>query len=530
MSEYKATYNLAKMKIWFNKNERGLFSLYVLMIIYLLYNTGIVGDDFSFINDEYKFSTFFDSIKNGNQYLGRPVFKYFFSMFYYFIDINQFFLIDILKTIQIIIIFYMITRFFSIYINASSAMMVAFLFIFFPTHDSTTYWYLEVSLSLGIGLYLYAYYLVSNNRFIFAGISSFLASFVSYGSPPIAFTLFILCLLKKSYKQGLILFLPNVVYAGYFIFVTKFLNQDVQRIPNEINIFPLLKQYILQVGTFIDATIGPSFFLKLYYSILENDLVSIILAVIFIVGYVLISRAKEEKEKTLIDKNLLIVLTILILTSCGIFAITGGYPQLAFNLGNRTTIYGSLLFSYLLVTLPIPENARKVILFLILVSMMGISTHWKNLNQHQQRIIENIRMNPDLASYQGIDPIYVTGNQYSKMGPFSNIEFLSENWVVESILKLSVHEKMRAKTLNKRLIWENGILIDKKYKNLRYPIEDYINVYDSENNKLMKISAQNINSYIRSMPHNKRHWIQMIDNEQINALLLKLMTRLKYAF
>ena len=182
-------------------------------------------------------------------------------------------------------------------------MMVAFLFIFFPTHDSTTYWYLEVSLSLGIGLYLYAYYLVSNNRFIFAGISSFLASFVSYGSPPIAFTLFILCLLKKSYKQGLILFLPNVVYAGYFIFVTKFLNQDVQRIPNEINIFPLLKQYILQVGTFIDATIGPSFFLKLYYSILENDLVSIILAVIFIVGYVLISRAKEEKEKTLIDKN-----------------------------------------------------------------------------------------------------------------------------------------------------------------------------------------------------------------------------------
>jgi len=530
MTNYNPTNCFAKMKFWFNENEKGIFSLYVIMIIILLYGTGIVSDDFTFIYNEIKFTNIFDSIINGNHYLARPVFKYFYSIFYYYADIYQFILIDILKTIQIIAIFYMITKFFSIFINISSSMMAAFLFIFFPSHDSTTYWYLEVSLTLSIGLYLYAYYLVSSNRFVLASISSIMASFVSYGSPPIAFSLFILCLLRKTYKQGLVIFLPNIVYAVYFILVTKYLNSDVNRIPSELNLFSLLKQYVLQVGTFIDAVVGPSFFLKLYYSILENDSISIISAVIFIAGYVLISRSKVGKEKIQVDKNLLIVLIILLLTSFGIFSITGGYPQLAFNLGNRTTIYGSLLISYLLVTLPIPENVRKVILVVILVSVMGISSHWKKLNQDQQRVIENISLNPDLATYKGIDPIYVTGNQYSKMGPFSNIEFLSENWVVDSILKLSVHNKINSITLDKRFVFENGILIDKKYKNLRYPIGNYINVYDSEKNNYLKISSHNINSYISSLPDNKRHWVQMIDSEQINSLLLKLMPRLKYAF
>ena len=69
-----------------------------------------------------------------------------------------------------------------------------------------------------------------------------------------------------------------------------------------------------------------------------------------------------------------------------------------------------------------------------------------------------------------------------------------------------------------------------EYKNLRYPIGNYINVYDSEKNNYLKISSHNINSYISSLPDNKRHWVQMIDSEQINSLLLKLMPRLKYAF
>ena len=48
--------------------------------------------------------------KEDLKYFATEEFKYFYSMFYYYADINQFILIDILKTIQIIAIFYIITK------------------------------------------------------------------------------------------------------------------------------------------------------------------------------------------------------------------------------------------------------------------------------------------------------------------------------------------------------------------------------------------------------------------------------------
>ena len=529
LNECYATYKTVKMKFWFYKNERGLFVFYVISIICLLYNTGIVSDDYSLIMFENRFSNFFDSLVHGPKHEAKPVFRYIFGIYYYFIDIDQFILIDFIKILINVSIFYMTTKFFSLFLRNSSSMLIAFLFIFFPTHDSTTYGYHHIALSLCIGLYLYAYYLVSNNRFTLAGISSLLASFVHYGSPPIAFSLFVLCLYKKTYKQGLILFIPNIAYGGYFIFVTMFLNQGVQRIPSGLNVVSLIKQYVLQVGSFIDAAIGPSFFFKIYYSIIENDITSIVLAIIFVIGYVFISLSNDEEEKVQVDKNLLMVLIILILTSFVIFAMTGAYPQLAFNLGNRTTIFGSLLIAYLIVILPKPKIARNVILIVLLASITGISLHWKQWNLHQQEIIKNIQNNHDLASYKGEDPIYVTGNQYSKMGPFSHIEFLSEIFVVNSIFSLAVHESPQANTLNKRFRWKNGILIDNKY-NEKHFTGNSINVYDSKKDKLLNIPSQEINSYINTLPNDKRHWIQFIENKKIKAMLVKLMPRLKYIF
>tara|TARA_B100000686_G_scaffold14843_1_gene14084 strand:- start:81 stop:1622 length:1542 start_codon:yes stop_codon:yes gene_type:complete len=511
-----------------------LVFLYIGAIIVLLYNTGIVSDDFTFIKLENQFSNIFDNLINGEKYLARPVFRYLFSVFYYFVDINEFILIDYLKILQIISIFYMVTKFFSIFIGQSSAMLISFLFIFFPTHDSTTYWYLEVSLSLSIGLYLYAYYLAENNRIIIACVCSFLASFVSYGSPPIAIALFILCILKNSYIKGLTLYLPNLVYTFYFIYVSKYLNQDVQRIDSDIHISSLIKQYLLQFFTFIDAVLGPSFFLKIYYSILENGIASILLAIIFITIYVSFTKFKEHK-KVQIDKNLIITLVFLILLSFGIFSFTGGYPQLAFNLGNRTTIYSSLLISYLIVAFPMPKTVRDVILFILIFSIMGISSHWKQWNRHQINIIENIKNNEALAIYDSKNRIYVTGNKYSKMGPFSHIEFLSENHVIISIFNLVGHRLFdftndNLKVLSRRYEYRNETLYDNKYPHLSYATADTIVIYESDNDRLINLPLSALNNYIDNLPEQKRHWIQMIDNKKINSLILKLMPRLKYSF
>ena len=48
MNEYNSRDIFTNIKLWLIKKERGLFSFYVIMIICLLYNTGIVGDDFIF--------------------------------------------------------------------------------------------------------------------------------------------------------------------------------------------------------------------------------------------------------------------------------------------------------------------------------------------------------------------------------------------------------------------------------------------------------------------------------------------------
>ena len=138
-----------------------------------------------------------------------------------------------------------------------------------------------------------------------------------------------------------------------------------------------------------------------------------------------------------------------------------------------TTIFASLLVSYLIVATPMPEIIRRVILLVYLIAIVGISSHWKEWNQKQKYVINNIGNNQELSSYKGKEPIFVSGNQYSKMGPFSHIEFLSENWVVNSIMKLAVNEDIDGKTLNKRFVWSDGFLIDNKYKYYHFYLSSF---------------------------------------------------------
>jgi hypothetical protein len=510
------------------KAQNSLFLLFVLLIIYMVYGTGIVSDDFSEILGVHKKGSFLTALVPSGNLINIPVLQYTHIIFYHFISLDHLLLIDALKTVYITVAFYMTSKFFSIFTDKTSALFASFLFVFFPTHDATNYFYLGQYLLLCISLYLFAYYLAFKNRMIPAGIFALLASFISYGSPPIAFSLFILCLLKKSYKMGFILFIPNIVFTLYYTIVSKIMAVSVSRIPSDFNFLALIKQLVLQIGSFFDVFAGPSFFLKLYTSILANSVLSVLVLILFVAGYLkLIKSMNREETRTQPDIKLLSALIILTFASLGMFAITGYYPQLAFNLGNRTTIYGSLLISYLIIILPIPAKIHHAIFLIFLVAAVGISTHWKQWNQHQLHVIDNIRNNQELASYNKTERIYVSGNQYSKLGDVSHIEFLSEHHVVQSIFKLAGHEKLNIKTLNKRFVLENGKVFDKKY-NLRYSTGKNVMVYDSDHDQLLTVPAKDLNRYINDLPEDKRHWIQFIENETINALILKLLPRLNY--
>ena len=87
-----------------------------------------------------------------------------------------------------------------------------------------------------------------------------------------------------------------------------------------------------------------------------------------------------------------------------------------------------------------------------------------------------------------------------------------------------------AMAINKRFKYINGQLVDTRSKH-EININDYINVYDSEKDVLLKIDADGINSYISSLPLDTRHWIQMLGRDNvIKKIILYLMPRLEYAF
>jgi len=68
---------------------------------------------------------------------------------------------------------------------------------------------------------------------------------------------------------------------------------------------------------------------------------------------------------------LVICSLVLILLSFAMFSVTGRYPQLAFNLGNRVTIYSSLLAAYFIVLVPLPKKINYLFL-----SSVGEATSW----------------------------------------------------------------------------------------------------------------------------------------------------------
>jgi len=86
--------------------------------------------------------------------------------------------------------------------------------------------------------------------------------------------------------------------------------------------------------------------------------------------------------------------------------------------------------------------------------------------------------------------------------------------------------------INKRFIYANGLLTDTKY-NKKQKVGGYINIYDSESNKLFKLKADKINDYIKTLPEDNRHWVMLSNNALTNiikSIAVKFMPRLEYAF
>lgn len=434
---------------------------------------------------------------------------------------------EFLKALYATLAVWMTARFFSLYLDSWRASVAAFVFVFMPNHDAAVFWFIGQYLVLSIAAYCYGFYLIRREKPVLGTLLCTLASFISYGSTPIAVGLSLLALFEKQRRSALLVLLPNVVYTIYYFVVSIGLNQGPQRLPSELNLSALARQFLLQLASFVDAQIGPSFWLKTVFSIPEAS------ALGFLLGGAALAVVWTQRRETGHTPGYAVVasLSVMVLLALGMFAVTGKYPQIAFNLGDRVSIYGSLLISYCLLRFVPGRVSVSVVFAVVFLSAAGISSHWTRWTDHQNALRTQVADNDSLRTRPpGV--LLVSGNQYSRLGPFSHIEFLSENYVVNSVFKTALGEDSSSHiklAINHRHSVEGSNLVDHKYGEST-SLDETVLVYDSQRDKLQRIARNDLNAYIDALPQDNRHWVQTLPPGWIRDLILKLMPRLKYAF
>ena len=122
----------------------------------------------------------------------------------------------------------------------------------------------------------------------------------------------------------------------------------------------------------------------------------------------------------------------------------------------------------------------------------------------------------------------VTGNIYSKLGPYSHIEFFSMPWNVSAIFKDSVKTK-NIVALTPYVVINDYYLIDSKFGG-KYSLENKLYVYESEYDMLREISVLDIPKLIQQQSRPIRHWVQLFKNTWIQDLVVWLSPRFIYLF
>lgn len=500
---------------------------YLFLIPLLLWGTGLASDDFDEIR---RAGTRWDwGWLLPSAYLATPVLHYTHVLPYKLFPIEMAWVFDLLKAAYILGAFWAIGRFFRLFFSKETAWFSSFAFLFFPSHDATTYWYLGQYLTLAFSFYALAFVKADEGKLGAAFICAILGSFSSYGSTPIAVGFSLLFLFQRKPWAGFAMIIPNLLYIVYFLTVTIWLGKGPKRIPQTFDPVVLIKQFLLQVGTALDATVGPSLVAKIIVSIGSISLLGIIISM-GVTFFFFIQHPSPDGVEKKPRGGALISFGIMVLIALLMFAITGHYPQLAFNLGNRTTIYGAFLAVFLLAAF-IQEDRRKraLVLLLLLFSSFGLTEHWRQWNTAQHALIREVGDMEKRGELAGASQLFTVGFRYSNLHGFDHIEGASERSVTNSLLEIATGKNYSPIPLSGAMMVQGGQLFDKKY-GISVPLAEQVRVVDLVDMRVEVCSRDQLAERIARIPKDRRHWLQLIDKGPLQSLVLYLMPRLKYAF
>jgi hypothetical protein len=438
-------------------------------------------------------------------------------------------LYDLLKFGWVAAAYAMAYRFGALFFAPPRAALFAALFVFYPTHDSTSFWFSSQYLLLTAAFYLYSFYLASRERLAAAAAMATLASFVSYGSTPWAFGLALVFLLQRQLRRATVLLVPNLLYVAYYAVVTLWLGLGNQRLPQEVHIQALLGRFALQIAGGVDAVLGPSLWLKLWYSVGSLTLLSAAVGAAIVVAWIRTARAADELPG--VPRPLWLGAGAVALAAFAMFALAGWtYAQVAFNMGNRVTVHASFGAALLLASQARRAWSASALAALLIFSSLGLSDHWRAWHRVQDGTIEALRHDTELASGRlGTELLFVTGNGYSHLGPIGHIDFLSQLHIADSAFRIALGEHMtfRVVPLRPHFVAEPRALVDPK-DDVRYPIAASVAVYDAQAAALRRIDAADMPSLITGLETEKRHWIHLIQDEWLRDTLLGWIQQLAH--
>jgi hypothetical protein len=369
-----------------------------------------------------------------------------------------------------------------------------------------------------------SHHYVRHEKYTKGFLAGCLGSFMWYVSPPYGIGLAVIFLLEKSYKKAAVFILPALLYIAYYFTVSAIQPAAEHRISHSMTMGHLIKNYLLEIPAFFDSLIGPSFWLKVYYSIASIEFLSMALAVLIIVF--IIKNARFEKCK--ISASLLGGLVAVCLLSFGMFAISDIMGHRAFNLGNRLAVYGSLLTAFLVASISSNRILLPIVAIYFVLPTFGLSDHWKSWNASQILIIDNVRNNQDLKKLTESDTLLVADNMYSKLGPFSHIEFFNMPWNVDAIFKPVVKYKNILPLNSYVYLKDQRLIDDKSFVNIEVNKDLYL--YKSGNDQLIKISPEQLPEILANRPREIRHWVQFFKDTWIETAITRLSPRLSFLF
>ena len=495
------------------------------ILLYLFWNTGIHGDDYSMRTEMMSLDVqaFLNVEKNSTAMMCLSSY-YMFWWAYPFVDVSSLWIYDVAKWIAHILAIWLVFRFAIDYLPKDRAFLLAVFFVFNPMHETTEYWYGTIPYILAPALIMYAHSLIRHELEFSSLVVGMLGSFMGYMSPPYAFGLATTFFLEKAYKKAIIFLAPGITYVIYYFSIAALHPSTEHRVQYGMTLVTWLKNCVVQIVAFLDSAIGPSFFLKIWWSISSISLLSLCLAIIVFMAMLLNFRSRRGS----ISVSLLLGLVAVLVLSFGMVSLADIYGHRVFNLGNRLSVYGALLTTFLVMSIP---HSGKLLVALALVYILpsfGLSDHWKSWNAHQKKVIETIRDSGELSILKEDDILLVSGNMYSRLGPFSHIDFFNMPWVVTSIFEESVKTKL-IMPLNTYAYLDGDRIVDPKSSIAVAVIRDFY-VYDSEQSRLIKFSKTELPEVLGKRPPEIRHWAQLMNGVWVESGITYLGPRLAYIF